>query len=105
MGRAEGISEEQLRNLHRFRDSDAFDPIEKLVLELAECCTATPARVPDDLFEALEKEFDRPALVELSSAIALENYRARFGRPFEVASEDFSERAFCPLPERPADPR
>ena len=37
--------------------------------------------------------------VELSTAIALENYRARFGRPFEVATEDFSEGAFCPLPE------
>lgn len=40
-------------------------------------------------------------LVELIAAIAQENFRARFNRPFAIESAGFSEGAFCPLPERP----
>ena len=40
-------------------------------------------------------------LVELTSSIAWENYRARFNRPFLIGPSGFSAGAFCPLPERP----
>jgi hypothetical protein len=39
-------------------------------------------------------------MVELTAAIAQENFRARFNRPFGVEAAGFSEGAFCPLPER-----
>ena len=40
-----------------------------------------------------------PQLVELATAIGWENHRAHFNRTFGIATENFSEGAFCPLPE------
>jgi alkylhydroperoxidase family enzyme len=52
----------------------------------------------NDLFDALRTRFDERELVELTSAIAWENYRARFNHAFGCEAEGFSEGAFCPLP-------
>lgn len=100
MGRAEGISERQLQHLSQYRDSDAFTEVEKLVLDLSVAMTRTPADVPEELFRQLEHHFTPPQLVELVTAIALENFRARFNRPFAVEAAGLSEGAFCPIPER-----
>ncbi len=69
------------------------------MLRLAEALTRTPADVPDDLYEALRVEFSEPELVELSSTMAWEDYRALFNRTFAIDGEGFSEGHFCPLPE------
>ena len=50
-------------------------------------------------FAELRREFSEPQLVELASAIAWENHRARFNRTFGIGSEGFSEGDFCPMPE------
>ena len=63
--------------------------------------TRTPASVDDDLFASLRAEFSEPQLTELATAIAWENYRARFNRVFGVEAEGFSNGAYCPIPERP----
>ena len=60
--------------------------------------------MPDDLFAALQQRFGEAGLVELTGAIAWENFRARFNHAFGLGAEGFSEGAFCPLPERPAGP-
>ncbi len=99
MGRKAGISEAQLRELASYEQSHAFDTRQRLVLRLAVAMTRTPAAVEDALFAELRQTFTEPQLVELTSAIAWENYRARFNRTFAIASEGFSEGAFCPLPE------
>jgi alkylhydroperoxidase family enzyme len=83
-----------------FETSPHFKEQEKLVLRLATGLTRTPSDVLDELFAALRAEFSERELVELSSAIAWENYRARFNRTFATESEGFSEGQFCPLPER-----
>jgi len=62
--------------------------------------TRTPANVPAELFERVRSLLGEPQLVELTAAIAQENFRARFNRPFDVQPSGFSEGAFCPLPER-----
>jgi alkylhydroperoxidase family enzyme len=85
--------------LARFEESQAFSPAEKLVLRLAAAMTRTPASVDDELFAALRREFSEPQLVELATAIAWENHRARFNRAFGILAEGFSQGAFCPLPE------
>ena len=95
-----GITEEQLRDLARFDTSAHFNEEEKLVLRLAVELTRTPSEVSDDFFAALRSRFSERQLVELSAAIAWENYRARFNRTFDVQPEGFSEGKFCPLPER-----
>ena len=62
--------------------------------------TQTPTAVTDALFERVRAFLDERQLVELTAAIAQENFRARFNRPFDVQAAGFSEGAFCPLPER-----
>jgi alkylhydroperoxidase family enzyme len=59
----------------------------------------TPSSIDNDLFAALRAEFNEAQLTELATAVAWENHRARFNRVFGVAAENFSEGAFCPLPE------
>lgn len=98
MGREQGITEDQLRELPRHATSDAFTPLEKLALAYADAMTATPVEVPPDLARALRERFDPPSLVELTSAIAWENYRARFDHALALESEGFSEGRYCPLP-------
>ena len=92
------MSEEKLRALVAFEESAALNDVEKLSLRYALAMTETPVDVPDDLFEQLRRHFDDRQLVELTSAIAWENYRARFDHAFGAQSEGFSEGAFCPLP-------
>ena len=81
-----------------FETSGAFTDLEKLVLRYASAMTVTPVEVPDELFGALAAQLDPPQLVELTSAIAWENYRARFDHAFGIEAEGFSAGAFCPLP-------
>ena len=67
-------------------------------MHYAVAMTATPVELANDLFDALRTRFDERELVELTSAIAWENYRARFNHAFGCEAEGFSEGAFCPLP-------
>ena len=101
MGRAAGVTEEQLRDLPVYKSTAAFSPLEKLVVEFAAEMTKTPVHVPDGLFEELRRSFSEAQLVELTAAIAWENYRARFDHAFGIESQGFSEGAYCALPERP----
>jgi 4-carboxymuconolactone decarboxylase len=94
------VTEAQLRSLQNYVESDAFTPLEKLVLDYAVAMTLTPVEVSDDLFAALRSHFDEGQLVELTTAIAWENYRARFDHALGVESQGFSEGAYCALPER-----
>jgi alkylhydroperoxidase family enzyme len=99
VGRKAGITEAQLHDLASFEESGAFNESEKLVLHLTVALTKTPAAVSDEIFADLRAEFSEPQVVELATAIAWENYRARFNRTFGILAEGFSEGAFCPLPE------
>ena len=99
IGAKSGISAEQLADLPRYRESDRFDETEKLVLDYAAAISATPSDVSDELFDALRACFDERQLVELTSAIAIENYRARFNWAFGIGSQDFTKGDFCVRPE------
>ncbi len=61
--------------------------------------TQTPVEVPDALFESLRKELDEAQLVELTAAIAWENYLARFNHALDIPAHGFSEGAYCPIPQ------
>lgn len=100
MGRGIGVREEQLRDLAEFETSDAFTPLEKLVLRLTVHMCRTPADVPQELYHELRQELDEAQLVELAATIAWENYRARFNRLFLIQAQGFSDGALCALPER-----
>jgi alkylhydroperoxidase family enzyme len=98
VGRGEGIGERQLADLANFEDSPAFSQTEKRVLRYAAAMTHTPAEVPEDLFNSLREHFTPEQMVELTAAIAWENFRARFNRGFGIEAEGFSEGATCPVP-------
>jgi AhpD family alkylhydroperoxidase len=99
LSRAEGVTQEQLRDLPDFERSEAFSLLEKLVLRYVAAVTRTPADVPDEIFDALREHFSEVQLVELTTALALENYRARFNHAFGVGSQGFSESSYCAVPE------
>ncbi len=79
-----------------------FSDLERLVLEYADTITDTPVEVSEALFARLREKFNEAQLVELTSAIAWENYRARFDHAFGIEGENFSEGAVCAMPSRSA---
>jgi alkylhydroperoxidase family enzyme len=100
IGRKLGVTERQLAELHRFSQSDAFDEIEKLVLTLTDEMCKPSVNVSDELFGSLRKHFNEKQMVELVSAIAWENYRARFNRVFRIESNEFLEGEVCVIPQQ-----
>lgn len=70
------------------------------MLEYADAMTRIPVEVSDALFARLRERFTEPQLVELTSAIAWENYRARYDHAFGIEGENFTEGAVCALPVR-----
>jgi alkylhydroperoxidase family enzyme len=96
VGRELGVTEEQLRDLPRYRESPAFSEAERLAIELAVEMAKVPVEPPPEL----RRYFDETQLVELAAAISWENYRPRFNRVFGVRPAGFCEGAFCALAER-----
>ena len=105
VGREMGVTEEQIRELSRYRESPAFSDDERMVLDLAVEVARTPVEVPPDLLKRLNRRFSEAQLVELAAAAAWENYRARFNRVFGVRPAGFSEGGVCALPEHLTDGR
>lgn len=102
--RNHGIGDEQLTEMARYQDSDAFSPLEKLVLDYASAMSRTPAQIDDELFARLAEQFDEAQLVELTTAIAIENFRARFNQATGIAPQGFSEGMVCVVPEAASAP-
>ena len=73
------------------------------MLEYADAMTRTPVEVTDALFSRLRERFNEAELVELTSAIAWENYRARFDHAFGIEGENFSDGAVCAMPAQKLD--
>jgi alkylhydroperoxidase family enzyme len=95
VSRGQGINKRQLADLVAFEESSAFSDVEKAVLSYARALTRTPADVSEYLFHSLREHFSPEQMVELTTAIAWENFRARFNRGFGIQSEGFAEGAAC----------
>src|SRR5262245_10313289 len=102
VGRKQGVTEQQILDLADFETSSAFSEIERLVMRYAAAMTSTPVDVSDELFAEIQRHFNPQQMVELTSAIAWENYRARFDHAFGIESEGFSDGAVCAMPARNA---
>ena len=96
-----GITDAELAALADYKDSPLFSPLEKLVLELAEAMSRTPAEVPDRLRHALLEHLSAGQLTELAATIAWENHRARINRALGARSAGFSDGGYCVLPHPP----
>jgi AhpD family alkylhydroperoxidase len=99
LARDSGLPEEQMRELSRWRDSDRFDALERLVLAYSEAMTQTPVQVSEELFDQLRAHFDERQMVELTISIAMENLHARSNWALGIESEGFSEGSYCVAPE------
>lgn len=77
--------------------SGAREPgdLERVALEYAERMTYTGEKVDERLFARLKEQFSEPQIVELTAAIALENFRSKFNPALGVQAQ-----GFCLLPRR-----
>jgi alkylhydroperoxidase family enzyme len=78
-----------------WRQSRLFSDKERLALEYAERMTVTGERVDDTFFASLRAQYGEAEIVELTAAIALENFRSKFNPALGVAGQ-----GFCLLPRR-----
>jgi alkylhydroperoxidase family enzyme len=85
----------KLAELEGWRKSAAFSELERVALEYAERMTYTGEKIDDGLFARLKRHFSEPQIVELTAAIALENFRSKFNPALAVESQ-----GFCLLPKR-----
>ena len=85
-----------MREVPRWRSSDAYDERELVVLEYAHEATATPVRISDDLVERLHRHFSDAEIVELAAWVALENFRSRINAGLGLKSQGFSDRCAVP---------
>ena len=60
--------------------------------------TSNPAKVPDNVYEKIRSIFNESQIIELTSVIAWENYKARFDHVLKIESQGYSVDSFCPLP-------
>jgi alkylhydroperoxidase family enzyme len=87
--------EAKVSDLGRWQESAVFSDLERVALEYADTMTYTGRKVDDELFGRLRKHFSEPQIVELTAAIALENFRSKFNPALGIESQ-----GFCLLPKR-----
>lgn len=68
------------------------------MIEYAAAMSRTPQGVSEELFDRMRSQFDERQLVELTSCIAWENYRARFDHAFGIESEGFDKETAVTAP-------
>ena len=90
-----GEGEAKLQAAANWRDNGIFSAEERLALDYAERMTITGQRVDDTLFAGLKARFSEAQIVELTAAVALENFRSRFNPALGIEAQ-----GFCLLPER-----
>jgi alkylhydroperoxidase family enzyme len=87
--------EAKLADVANWRDSRLFSEPERLALEYAERMTVTGQGVDDALFARLKQHYSETQLVELTAAIALENFRSKFNPALGIQAQ-----GFCLIPPR-----
>ena len=80
---------EKLSEVLEWRTSRLFSPLERAALEYAERITTTGQKVDDALFAELKKHFTEAQIVELTAAIAMENFRSKFNPPLGIEAQGF----------------
>jgi alkylhydroperoxidase family enzyme len=103
VGRKAGLSDEKL-SAARGADMTPLNETERLVIELADALSETPANVSDDLYARLRNQFSEEQLMQLGGHIAFENYRARWNRLFNVESDNLYQGSTVSQPSKPQDP-
>ena len=66
-----------------------------MALEYAERITYTDREVDDAFFAKVKQHFTEAQIVELTAAVAFENFRSKFNPPLKVEAQ-----GFCVVPKR-----
>jgi len=80
---------EKLAELAGWRDSKLFSESERVALDYAERITYTDRTVDDAFFAEVKKHFTEAQIVELTFAVALENFRSKFNPTLGVEAQGF----------------
>jgi alkylhydroperoxidase family enzyme len=88
-------SMDKVAELLTWRDSTLFSEAERVALEYAERITYTDQKVDDALFARLKQHYTEPQIVELTAAVAFENFRSKFNPPLGIEAQ-----GFCMVPKR-----
>ena len=72
-----------------WHDSPLFTEPERVALEYAERMTITGQKVDDALFAKLKQHYSEAEIVELTAAIALENFRSKFNPALGIEAQGF----------------
>ena len=81
-----GLSDDEIAAIKDGR-TEVFSPPEEALLRMADSLADTPANVSDELYSELRRHFSEEQLIELAATAALENFRARYNRVFDVGSD------------------
>ena len=81
-----GLSDDEIMAV-REGQMRAFAPAEVALLHMADAMADTPSNVSDELYQELRRHYSEEQLIELAATAALENYRARYKRVFDVGSD------------------
>ena len=84
-----GAGEEKIRQVPTWRESRLFSDMERAALDYAEGMTITGEKVTDELWARLRSHFSEAQMVELTAAVALENFRSKFNVPLGVEAQGF----------------
>ena len=84
-----GASDEKIQAVPAWRDSGLFSPVERDALEYAEKMTITGEKVTDELHARLRRHFTEAQIVELTAAVALENFRSKFNPALGIEAQGF----------------
>ena len=87
--------DERLAAVAQWRDSALFNEAERVALDYAERVTITGQKVDDALFAQLKQHYSEAQIVELTAAIALENFRSKFNPALGIEAQ-----GFCLIPQR-----
>jgi alkylhydroperoxidase family enzyme len=84
-----GASEEKVRQVERAAESPLFTDRERVALRYAEAMTITGEKVAEDLFGRVRGHFSEAEIVELTAAVALENFRSKFNVALGIEAQGF----------------
>jgi alkylhydroperoxidase family enzyme len=82
-----GLSDDEVAAI-REGHIEGFAPPEAALLRMADAMADTPSNVSDELYAELRRHFSEEQLIELAATAALENFRARNNRVFDVGSDN-----------------
>jgi alkylhydroperoxidase family enzyme len=84
-----GADDDKIRDVARAAESPLFADDERAALEYAEAMTITGQKVSDALFARVRSHFSEAQIVELTAAVALENFRSKFNVALGVEAQGF----------------